>query len=282
MNIVMRPGLLRNLQIGFGLSLLILIVSSVASYSSIQALLNSARQVDHTDSVINRLEMALSTLKDAETGQRGYLLTGDTTYLRPYYGARERALNLVGDLRKMTRDNPSQAQNADELYTIITQRMGLLQEVIDEKKEDNLINLADIKKGQGFMEETRRVVARMQMEEHETMVERVANMKRSSSYTPIVIMVAAALAILITIFFYRRVLNDYQERLALYTELQQKEEETRRRISIISEIADKISDGHYNVRVSDEQKDNLGALSVALNRMAESLEHSFRQLSDNE
>ena len=282
MNIVMRPGLLRNLQIGFGLSLLILIVSSVASYSSIQSLLNSARQVDHTDSVINRLEMTLSTLKDAETGQRGYLLTGDTTYLRPYYGAREKALNLVGDLRKMTRDNPSQAQNADELYTIITQRMGLLQEVIDEKKEDNLINLADIKKGQGFMEEARRVVARMQMEEHETMVERVAKMKRSSSYTPVVIMVAAALAILITIFFYRRVLNDYQERLALYTELQQKEEETRRRIDIISEIADKISDGHYNVRVSDEQKDNLGALSVALNRMAESLEHSFRQLSDNE
>jgi len=281
MKIVMRPGLLRNLQIGFGLSLLILIVSSIASYSSIQNLLGSARQVDHTDSVINRLEMALSTLKDAETGQRGYLLTGDTTFLRPYRGAQERALALVGDIRSMTMDNPSQTQNANELYAIISQRMTLLQEVIDQKK-DNLINLADIKKGQGYMEEARRVVARMQVEEHLLMEERVERMQRFSNYTPILIVVAAALSILITIFFYRRVVGDYQERVALYTELQQKDEDIRKRIDIISEIADKISDGNYQVRVSDEQKDNLGALGGSLNKMAESLDHSFRQLSDNE
>ncbi len=52
MNAKNGPGLLRNLQIGFGLSLLILIVSSVASYSSIHNLLESSYWVDHTDSVI--------------------------------------------------------------------------------------------------------------------------------------------------------------------------------------------------------------------------------------
>src|SRR5438445_12769108 len=115
MKIVMRPGLLRNLQIGFGLSLLILIVSSIASYSRIQNLLESARWVDHTDYVINRTELTLSTLKDAETGQRGYLLTGDTIYLRPYYGAQEKALTLVNDLRSMTMDDPEQTENIKEL-----------------------------------------------------------------------------------------------------------------------------------------------------------------------
>jgi len=282
MKIVMRPGLLRNLQIGFGLSLFILIVSSIASYSSIQSLLSSARQVDHTDSVINRLELALSTLKDAETGQRGYLLTGDTTYLRPYNGAEERALIQVNDVQRMTMDNPTQTQNAKELYEIISQRLSILQQLIDSKRESNLINLADLKKGQGSMEEARRVVARMQAEEHRQMEERVKKMEKFSNYTPIIIMVAAALAILITIFFYRRVVGDYQERVALYTELRQKEEETDRRIDIIGSIADKISAGNYQVRVSDEQKDNLGVLSGALNKMAGSLEHSFRQLSDNE
>ncbi|HVV03176.1 MAG TPA: response regulator [Puia sp.] len=282
MKIVTQPGLLRNLQIGFGLSLLILIVSSVASYSSIQGLLNSARQVDHTDSVINKLDMALSTLKDAETGQRGYLLTGDTTYLRPYNGAQVKALALVDDVRSMTIDNPNQTRNAKELYEIISRRLSGLQQLIDDKRDNNLINLTDLKKGQGAMEEARMVVARMQMEEHQLMEARVEKMQRFSNYTPIIIMTAAVLAILITIFFYRRVVSDYQERVALYAELQQKDDEVRRRIDIISEIADKISDGDYNVRVSDEQKDNLGALSGALNRMAGSLEHSFRLLSDNE
>src|SRR6201995_1026320 len=115
MNKATQTGLLRNLQIGFGLSLLILIVSSIASYSSIQNLLTSSHWVDHTDSVITRLETALSTLKDAEPGQRGFLLTGDTTYLRPYYGSTERALTQVDNIRSMTADNALQTQNDNEL-----------------------------------------------------------------------------------------------------------------------------------------------------------------------
>ena len=90
-----RPALLRNLQIGFGLSLLILIVTSIASFSSINNLLDGSRLVDHTDSVINELTGTLTTLTDAETGQRGYLLTGDTAFLRPYNGANDRALSLI-------------------------------------------------------------------------------------------------------------------------------------------------------------------------------------------
>src|ERR1700759_1522184 len=99
MNNANRPGLLRNLQIGFGLSLLILVITSVASFSSIHNLLDSSGWGDHTDSVINELNSALSSLKDAETGQRGFLLTDDTAYLRPYTGARERALAQVDLVR---------------------------------------------------------------------------------------------------------------------------------------------------------------------------------------
>jgi signal transduction histidine kinase/DNA-binding response OmpR family regulator/CHASE3 domain sensor protein len=282
MKIIKPPGLLRNLQIGFGLSLMILIVSSVASYTSIQGLLESSRQVDHTDSVIKKLEMALSTLKDAETGQRGYLLTGDTSYLRPYAGAQEKALTLVNDVTGMTIDNPTQSQNSRELYEIISQRLSILQQLIDNKRDNNLINLAELKKGQGSMEEARRVVARMQDEEHRLMRLRVEKMNKFSNYTPVLIIVAAALSLLITLFFYRRVVSDYQERITLFSELQLRDEDIRKRIDIISDIADKVSEGNYQVRVSDEQKDSLGALGGSLNKMAESLDHSFRLLSDNE
>ncbi|MDO6435363.1 response regulator [Flavitalea sp. BT771] len=282
MNIVMRPGLLRNLQIGFGLSLLILVISSVASYSSIQNLLRSSRLVDHTDSVLTRLESVLSILKDAEAGQRGYLLTGDSTYLRPYYGSQERALAVADNIRAMTVDNPGQAQHANELYNLISQRLTILQQIIDEKRENNLFSLADLKKGQGYMDEVRGIVQRMQEEERRLLAIRVEQVKKFSGYTPVLILIAALVSLLITVFFYRRVHNDYLERTILYTELQNKDEEIGRRIGIISGIADRISDGDYQVRVSDEQKDNLGGLSVSLNKMAESLEYSFRQLSDNE
>ena len=71
MNIVSRPGLLRNLQIGFGLSLLLLIITAVASYSSIINLMDASKWVDHTDSVIIKTDQALFVLRDAEVRASG-------------------------------------------------------------------------------------------------------------------------------------------------------------------------------------------------------------------
>ena len=72
----------RNLIIGYGLSLLLLIVTAIASYSSIESLLDSQARVNHTNAVINKLEEVISVSKDAETGQRGYLLTGQENFSR--------------------------------------------------------------------------------------------------------------------------------------------------------------------------------------------------------
>lgn len=282
MNIVMRPGLLRNLQIGFGLSLLILLITSIASYSSITSLLKTSRWVDHTDSVITGLSATLSTMKDAETGQRGYLLTSDTTFLRPYHGAQERALVMLDNVQAMTADNPMQQRNCGELREVISHRLMILQKVIDQKRLDNLYNLEDLREGLKYMDQARRIVQRMQEEEHRLLAIRVAKVKSLSAYTPILVLLAAGISVLITLFFYRRVYNDFQERAALYTELQEKDQQTSHRIDIIKEIADKISDGQYHTRVTDEQKDGLGSLSVSLNKMAESLEYSFALLSDKE
>ncbi|HTI08655.1 MAG TPA: response regulator [Puia sp.] len=282
MNIVMRPGLLRNLQIGFGLSLLILIITSIASYSSITSLLESSRWVDHTDSVINELSATLSTMKDAETGQRGYLLSDDTAFLRPYYGAQEKALAIVDNVQAMTADNPIQQRNAEELRDVIAHRLTILQKVIDQKRTDNLYSLDDLRQGLKYMDQARRIVQRMQEEEHKLLAIRVAKVKSLSGYTPILVLLAAGISILITLFFYRRVYNDFQERSALYGELQEKDRQISRRIDIIRDIADKISAGEYQTRVTDEQKDGLGGLSGSLNKMAESLEYSFNLLSDKE
>ncbi len=55
-----------------------------------------------------------------------------------------------------------------------------------------------------------------------------------------------------------------------------------RRITIIENIAGKISSGDYGTRVDDTEKDSLGSLAGSLNRMAQSLDNSFRLLSDKE
>ncbi len=205
------------------------------------------------------MEGALSTLKDAETGQRGYLLTNDTSYLRPYTGAHARALAIVDYIRDLTLDNAAQQRSVAELHDVIANRLSILQQVIDQKKADNIYSLADLKKGQVSMDEAREIIQRMITEERRLMVIRVGKLQKFSNYTPILILIAAFLSIVITLVFYRRVVKDYGERSALYGELKQKDEETARRIAIIGGIADEISKGNYHTRVSDEQQDSLGS-----------------------
>ncbi|HXO77560.1 MAG TPA: CHASE3 domain-containing protein, partial [Puia sp.] len=282
MNIVSRPGLLRNLQIGFGLSLLILIITSVASWSSIHNLLDSSKWVDHTDSVINEVSTTLTVLTDAETGQRGYLLTGDTAFLRPYNGANERALSLIDKIQAMTIDNPVQQENVKALREDVSNRLTLLQQTINQKKTDNIFNLEDVRKGREYMDQARAIVQRMQDEEHRLLTIRLEKVRTFSTYTPILIIIAAILSLLITLFFYSRVHKDFLERSALYAELKEKDADISRRIDIISGIAEDISAGKYQTRVSEDQKDSLGVLSGSLNKMAESLEYSFGLLSDKE
>ena len=282
MKITSRPGVLRNLQIGFGLSLLLLVITSVASYSSIRNLMDSSQWVDHTDSVLMKIDRVHGLLRDAESMQRGYLLTGDIDFLPATDVMQSQLKQVVDSIEMLTDDNPRQIENIAELRKYVYQPLPLLQKMIDEKKANNTVNMEIVLKTRELTTEVRRVLGRMSDEERRLMAERLITVRKYSVYTPALIVVAALLSILITIFFYGRVYRDFQERQVLYNELQSRDADISRRIEIISDIADQISAGKYETRVSDEQKDSLGALSGALNKMAESLEYSFGLLSDKE
>lgn len=273
----MRTTFKRNIQIGFGLSLLVLIISSTASFISINALLNSSRMVNRTNEVIQELDETMSIMKDAETAQRGYLLTNDEDFLIPYNGVQQKSMNSLSKIKALTSDSPFQQKNSDKLETLIKRRIKFLQRGIDLRKNNQTFNIAFFQEGKNSMDEFRLLVNAIKYRETELLSERTANMNRFASYTPILILIAAALSLLITIFFYVKVTNDFGEKTKLQIELEAKDREIRKRISLIQSLADKISQGDYKIRVSDVEKDDLGELSVALNKMAESLDQSFTQ-----
>ena len=101
----------RNLRIGYGFSLLIVLTIGLVSFLTLQRLLKSNQAVSHSGQVMQKLEQVLSVMKDAETGQRGYLLTGRANFLEPYNGAYNEDLNLTGELTTLTADNPQQQAN---------------------------------------------------------------------------------------------------------------------------------------------------------------------------
>src|SRR5207302_5901928 len=93
---------------GIGLAVTILTVNGFLSYWSLNRLIMNNAAVAHTHEVLAELETVLSLLKDAETGQRGYLLTGNPEYLEPYDKARTKIDETIKHLRELTADNANQ------------------------------------------------------------------------------------------------------------------------------------------------------------------------------
>jgi signal transduction histidine kinase/CheY-like chemotaxis protein/CHASE3 domain sensor protein len=278
----MTTSLKRNLLVGFGLSLLILIASSIASFISISNLVKSAVYVDYTNSVVRKLEQAISQMKDAETGQRGYLLTGEEVFLQPYHGSYEKETALVQDLKSLTSGDDSEQLNVNELNKLIKNRFSQLQFLIEQKRKNIPPQVSQLEEGKASMDSARDIVAQMTHHENRILTQRTERLRQFSSITPVLIMIAALLAIFISILSYIRMYKDISVRNKLQKELEDKDVAIGRRLAIIQSLSEKISKGDYSVRVNDAESDSLGIISASLNRMAGSLESSFKILSDKE
>lgn len=239
-------------------------------------------RVNKTHNILQDLEKLISNLKDAETGQRGYLLTGKEDFLDDYNGASEAVLSLITSIERQTSDNALQHKNILTLKAITEKRLVLLNAVLDTNEVIGEVDTVGLQKGKKLMDQARLLVDDMQEWEATRMTQRMENLSRSSTYTPVLIVIACVLSILITAFFYIRIRRDFDERMALQRELEEKDKSISHRINVIQGIAERISAGDYKTRVKDEEKDGLGNLAYSLNRMAESLEASFDRLADNE
>jgi signal transduction histidine kinase/DNA-binding response OmpR family regulator/CHASE3 domain sensor protein len=272
----------RNLFIGYAISLLLLIVSSVASYISIKNLLITQKEINHTNLVIQKLEDVVSILKDAETGQRGYLLSNDQQFLDPYNGAVDKADRIIDEIKTLTADNLSQQQSVEKLREIIRRRLSILQTLIDNKKRGVQATYEQLLSGKSSMDEARRIINSMENKEQAYLLSHTTELNKFTASTPFLIVVASVLAFIVTIVSFIKVSSDFQKRATLQRQLEEKDADLSRRLNIIRDIAVKISSGDYKARISEEGKDTLGNLSVSLNKMAESLDYSFENLTNNE
>ena len=272
----------RNLIIGFCVSLFLLLGSSIASYISISSLLNSARLVNNTNKVLDDLDAIIANLRDCETGQRGYLLTGEEEFLEPYQISREKLPKLISNINLEISNSPAQVADANELGTIIQKRLTSLQRLINDKRKGNALNLDYMRQGKAYMDEARLVIGRMEDRENADLLKRTQRMNDFAASTPLLIILASLLALLVTIVAFYKVSSDFERNLGLQAELTKKDEETQHRIQLIDEIARQISAGNFASRIADGSSDILGSLGSSLNKMASSLEESFEKLSRNE
>jgi signal transduction histidine kinase/CheY-like chemotaxis protein/CHASE3 domain sensor protein len=132
-----RPGAARlNSRVetwaalGLALVLGFFLVSGVIAYANIQALRENNQRVVQTHDVLVATDSILSTAQDAETGQRGFLLTGNDRYLEPYTQAVGAIPERMHDVRNLTRDNPRQQAIVEQLQRRVDAKLAELAETI--------------------------------------------------------------------------------------------------------------------------------------------------------
>ncbi len=193
--------------IGFALTLTLLVVSAGLSYWNTRQLVDADRMVDHTHRVISLLEAVLSTLKDAETGQRGFIITQEDSYLQPYHEAVERVHDELEGLKDLTSDNPGQRERLAQLDQQVAAKLDELGRTITALKrtKDFKATQEEVRTGQGKqqMDAVRQVVARMQQVERDLLQHRAEESVRSYRTAILSNLVTEGLAVvLVSCVFY--------------------------------------------------------------------------------
>jgi len=174
----------RQLLIGFAALLALTGVLGLVGWRSIDAVDSNAAMVAHTRHVLAAAEAITGTLVDAETGQRGYLLTGDASYLAPFEAARASIDDVVGEFAQLTSDNPQQQQRVEELRPLVDAKFAELQQTIDLRRNESFeAAMAVVESGEGIavMDGIRGLLDQMAGEENALLVEREAAVESSGA-----------------------------------------------------------------------------------------------------
>lgn len=278
----MPKKIIRNLQIGIGLSLLILIASSVASYWSIQNQMNHRESLSQSRRSVTAVKDILVALLDAETGNRGYQLTGREDFLEPYKrGVREYSKALVL-AESLGMQDKNQQERLAVLKIAVNQVMNNLKNLVENRRRGIVMTQQQIVTGKAYMDECRKIVRDFVQYEDRQVEIKNKDLKRSSETTVIFIVFSALAAIVVTAFFYFKMRADLIRREELEKMLRDKDQEMTRRVSAIQKIANRVANGDYSEKAVDNAEDDLGDLVESLNHMTESLKTSFEKINKSD
>jgi two-component system, chemotaxis family, CheB/CheR fusion protein len=227
-----------RLGAGIAAAALLLAVLLVLTYRNTQRLVEAGRWVQHSQSAIEELQVLVESLKDAESSQRGYLLTGNPADLAPY----ESALVTVGPrfthLIQMTADNPSQQARISSLRGLVSERLRLMQDVIALRGQAGLADAARsiaTGAGQRKMNEIRDAVAQIGAAERSLLGTRNADSRSMQRTAFLSLWIGAVLLFASLGLIWALIRHDLLKRHAAEQELRFSEAELRTTLRSIGE-----------------------------------------------
>jgi PAS domain S-box-containing protein len=225
------------------LAFLLVAATAVLSYRSSVAVSDTAAQATSTQQLLQQVRLLLVLVTDAETGQRGYLLTADAAYLDPHQRAVSALPAVIGQFERLTRGDAEQERRVAALRGLIDRKLAELDATIVTRRTAGIepaLALVRAGEGQVLMDAIRQSVAAIADDASRRLAERqheLTQATRRASYATVAALVLAIGATTVAAFMLAAAVRDRErERAALRA--QQERAETAKRLAAIVENSD--------------------------------------------
>ncbi|HEY4357128.1 MAG TPA: EAL domain-containing protein [Acidobacteriaceae bacterium] len=192
----------RRERLAFASAIFIFMIVGVVSFRSMVASTESERWVSHTQEVMASLDDLLTAMETVESSERGYVLTGEESYLETFRQNKLREQQDEAQVQSLTADNPTQQARLPELDALAARRIRRSEVVIGIRHAQDMQAAADaIRGGEGpkLMEDFRAIVGNMQDEEERLLALRNVEAKRTQKESRIVLILGSVLGLLIAL-----------------------------------------------------------------------------------
>jgi signal transduction histidine kinase/CHASE3 domain sensor protein len=235
----------RSIIVAYTLALVLFVAIGIMAFIYFGRFGESSEWVRHTEQVLAKLSEGLGELKDTETGQRGYLLTGDEDFLEPYHRSVSAVRLRFDEIAKLTADNPSQQQRIQALRPLIDEKLEFSAQTIETFRRggrEKALVMVSSRRGKRIMDEIRRRVAEMEAEERTLLMRRLEHAERNAWLANVFILFGNGFAFALLAggtfllgreFNRRRALYEQLELQRAREELVEREREQRRRLEAI-------------------------------------------------
>ena len=182
----MKITLERQIYLAFFFAMLLLSILGFFAYRSINSLSDAMRREKLTQEVLLQLDEVLALTIDAETGGRGFVITGNESFLEPYTQAKVKIDGIVAQLRGRLNDNPGQKQTLAVLEDLLNKKLFFTRQTVELRRDQTFgaaVDQVNSSQGKFLMDEIRRLVKEMKDKEQTLLSQREADLDKSLSTT---------------------------------------------------------------------------------------------------
>ncbi|WP_017219932.1 response regulator [Moritella dasanensis] len=249
--------------------ILLLINISIVVYINIERTISTAKWVEHTHAVTAKGHELVKLMLDMETGERGYLITGKSVFLEPYYSAKDIWNEHIQALNMQVSDNPSQVAKIEQIGELQKRWINEAAEIeiAARKRVQNdgsliiVIQLIESQTGKQIIDNIRAITADFIEEENRLLTKRQNEAFNTANNTKIMIVISTLLAIALagitTLFMSNNILINLRK-LVVGTE--------------------RITKGDFDSKITITSKDELFTLAESFNDMSKSLKQSTTKM----